>query len=84
MTAYGIVIGLLLGLPWLLVGTICVGAALSAAKRWVARDPNTAQTPYPVTRLDRPSLRDSAERFSGVRPEAVCANRWAASVHHRA
>lgn len=84
MTAYGIVIGLLLGLPWVLVGTICVGAALSAAKRWVARGPRAAQSPYPVTRIDRTSLRDAAERFSGVRPEAVCANRSAAGMHHRA
>ncbi len=37
MTAYSIVIGVLLAFPWALVGTVFLGAALSAVGRWLKR-----------------------------------------------
>jgi len=49
VTAYGIVIGLLLAFPWALVGLTVLGAAPSAVGRWLER----RRRPQPVRRSGR-------------------------------
>ncbi len=49
MTAYGIVISLLLAFPWALVGLTVLGAAPSAVGRWLER----RRRPQPVRKPGR-------------------------------
>ena len=49
MTAYSIVIGLLLAFPWALVGLTVLGAAPGTVERWLER----RRRPQPVRRSGR-------------------------------
>ena len=50
MNVYGIVVGLLLTIPWILFGIVVLGAASSAVGRWLGR----RRRPYRVGRSERP------------------------------
>ncbi len=45
VTAYSIVIGVLLAFPWALVGTVFLGAAVSAVGRWLKRHRGVHRAP---------------------------------------
>lgn len=49
VTAYGIVIGLLLAFPWALIGLTVLGAAPGTVERWLER----RRRPQPVRRSRR-------------------------------